>query len=89
MDIKRLPPSLLVALGLGCGPSVNPDDDSAGDASDSRGSTAEASTSACLDVPIETTGDTTTGPCLGQEPTTVGPCLKYDLGGGYGSSESG
>jgi hypothetical protein len=89
MDIKRLPPSLLVALGLaGCGPTVNPDDDSAGDASASEGTTTEASTSACLDVAFtesDTTGGMTTGPCLGQEQTTTGPCLAPEPSTGSGS----
>lgn len=97
MDIKRLPPSILVALGLaGCGPRIEPDDDTAGDASDSQDASGEVSTSACLDVdPTDrtSTGEITTGPCLGQEYTTSGPCLASEVStstGGSGSeSESG
>jgi hypothetical protein len=94
MDIKRLPPSLLVALGLvGCGPTVNPDDDTAGEGSASEGTTGiEASTSACLDVlttESDSTGVFTTGPCLGQELTTTGPCLAPELTTGSESGSEG
>ena len=96
MDIKRLPPSILVALGLaGCGPRIEPDDDTAGDASDSQDASGEVSTSACLDVdPTDrtSTGEITTGPCLGQEYTTSGPCLAPELtttGESGSGSESG
>lgn len=79
MDIKRLPPSILVALGLaGCGPAVDPDDDTAGEAGGTAGtSTGDPTTSACLD--FDSTGVFTTGPCLGQELTTSGPCLGQEL----------
>src|SRR5688572_13102493 len=93
MDIKRLPPSILVALGLaGCGPRIEPDDDTAGDASDSQDASGEVSTSACLDVdPTDrtSTGELTTGPCLGQEYTTSGPCLAPELPTSTGESETG
>ena len=85
MDLKRLPPSLLVALGL------------AATGADAPGCT----TGACLDVAgPETTGslclsapfpETTTGPCLDVGPlgssgsgfetgSTVGPCLDVAPG---------
>lgn len=86
MDLKRLPPSLLVALGLAaCGPSVD-DGSTAGDSGDSQGSTVGP----CLS-PVVSTGDTTgggsVGPCLGMVTTgplldvgaTVGPCLVPPL----------
>ena len=93
MDIKRLPPSILVALGLaGCGPQIDPDDDSAGDAtgssSTSEGSSNDVSTSACLDFDPDSTGGYTTGPCLGQA-TTTGPCLAPEVTTSGSESGSG
>lgn len=84
MDIKRLPPSLLVALGLvGCGPAV--DDGSTGaDSGDAQTSTGESTESVgpCL-TPWGSTHDATSqgsvGPCLGMVGTTVGPCLLPEL----------
>ncbi len=102
MDIKKLPPSILVALGLaGCGPTVSSDDDGAGEGSASASETQEPTTSACLDVDptncLSSTGFTT-GPCLGAPQTTTGPCLSTtgfppettsSSGSGSGSEDSG
>lgn len=60
MNLRKLSPSMLLALGLACG-----DDD--GTSSDTR-------VDACLSPPPETiTGPclSTTGPCLGMLPTTA------------------
>ncbi len=92
MDLKRLPPSLLVALGLtGCGPAV--DDGSTGkDSSGSQTDTSDSSDTVgpCL-TPWESTsgamGTSSVGPCLGMVTTgpildvgsTVGPCLAPPL----------
>ena len=67
MDLKKLPPSLLVALGLGCGPSVP--DDEAGDGSPTSAD-AGPTTTACLIAPE------TVGPCLDGNFTSTGPCLE-------------
>lgn len=65
MDLKRLPPSLLVALGLaGCGPAVD-DGLTGGDSGDSQTSTGGTSG----------TTATTVGPCL-DVGESVGPCLE-------------
>ena len=76
MDLKKLPPSLLVVLGLACartpptvGPCLSqPYDPSAGDEGP------------CLSPPVDDTGDSgTTGeptdPGPGDEPP-IGPCLS-------------
>ena len=89
MDLKRLPPSLLVALGLaGCGPAVD-DGSTAGESGDSRSSTGDSGDTVgpCLSPVIPTgsaTGASSVGPCLGMVTTgpildvgaTVGPCLE-------------
>ena len=73
MILKRVPAPILIALGLGCGPTAGGD---------------EATSSACLSPPYDDDG-TDVGPCLseclGMLPTTdegtttsesdVGPCL--------------
>ncbi len=92
MDVNKLPPSLLVALGLaGCGPSV--ETPPAGTDGMSGGSLEGPMTTACLECPIDTCPDVTTGPCLAEaevsaclEPwtsdvsdaTSLGPCLQPD-----------
>ena len=69
MNLRKLSPTMLLALGLACG------DDKNNDGSDTA-------VDACLSPPIE---ETEAGPCLGMEPTTddtlddgtsVGPCLS-------------
>ena len=67
MDLRRVPVSVLVALGLsGCGPDVD-DKESSGSASASTsGSTTEPTVGPCLSPP---------GTCL----SSTGPCLKFDV----------
>lgn len=72
MDLKRLPPSLLVALGLvGCGPAVDDGTTEGNSGSSSTGGSA-STVGPCLDV-------ITVGPCLVPPSTTVGPCLDATL----------
>ena len=93
MILKRVPTPILLALGLGCGPTANDD----------------ASTSACLSPPYDDDGTEVgpcLSECLGMLPTTdegtttsaesdVGPCLDVSscleppLDTSTGTSESG
>jgi hypothetical protein len=91
MDVNKLPPSLLVALGLvGCGPSVEVPP--AGTDTGTGESLEGPMTTACLECPIDTCDDVTTGPCLAEaevsgclsppqstSDTTTGPCLEPDV----------
>lgn len=84
MDLKKLPPSLLVALGLaGCGPSVD-DDTTEGNAETSTTDASTSSVGPCLSPPGETVGpcldSVTVGPCLEPQTGTVGPCLDVPPG---------
>lgn len=85
MDLKKLPPSILLALGLACGDddksseTVGPCldvDPTASSATDSATSTSGTDTGTptvgpCLDVDPSTTDDT--------GPVTTGPCLEPPL----------
>ena len=79
MDIKRVPPSILVALGLAaCGPRVDTEDDAAESSASQSGSVTETTTGACLSTvgPCLGAPNTSSGPCLGAPQTTTGPCLE-------------
>lgn len=83
MDLKRLPPSLLVALGL-----VATGADSAGCTTGACLDVAgpEATTGPCLDVGVPGTSSGSTGPG-GETGSTVGPCL--DVAPGTTTSQTG
>lgn len=74
MDLRKLPPSMLLTLGLAC--------------SDGKSSDDTSTVNACLSPPEETT-DVATGPCLDVDPTEVatGPCL--DVGPLTGTTDTG
>lgn len=95
MDLGRLPPALLVALGLGCGPAV-PDDGSGSESgSGGEGSTGETSgqtgpgeTSSVTthgttaSTTAVSTSTTTTSPATSEADVETGdPPDKFDLGG--------
>jgi hypothetical protein len=96
MDLKKLPPSMLVLLGLGC-PGVqaclSPPVDSA-EASSSEPITV----SACLSPPLDSTtstsssgsgsgsGESEVGPCLSPPGDTFGTETGSDSGTGTGTS---
>lgn len=65
MDLKKLPPSMLLVLGLAC-------DSGNGD------STSDSSTvGPCLSPPVETSDGTTSATSGGMD-STMGPCLDID-----------
>lgn len=82
MTLRNVPPAILVALGLGCGPST--------------GSDEESSLSACLSPPYDS-GDSLDSGCLSKpeedgevDDGEVGPCLSecLDTTGGFISASS-
>lgn len=68
MDLRKLPPSMLLTLGLACGPGKGSDETTV-DACLTPATTDEPSTGPGSDTDIDT------GPCL-----DVGPCLSEDTG---------
>ncbi|MCR9160919.1 MAG: hypothetical protein ACE37F_10830 [Nannocystaceae bacterium] len=72
MDLKRLPPSMLVALGLAAAPAAP--GCTVSSCLDVAGPEEETSSTG------STEGTSTVGPCLDVDPSTVGPCLGVEPG---------
>jgi hypothetical protein len=78
MNVERLPPSLLLALGLGCGPSGSPDDGGGEGIGTNPATTADTTFGG---------GPFTSSESTENDTTTFSPCL-LDLGGGLGTTGS-
>ena len=85
MDLKRLPPSMLVALGLAAAPAAP--GCTVSSCLDVAGPEGETSSTGMVE------GSSTVGPCLDVDPSTVGPCLDVvpgtSSGGGTDTDGTG
>lgn len=85
MNLRKLPPSMLLTLGLACGDGKSSDETTTVNACLSPIDPTAVETTPCLSTTgMGNTSDVDTGPCL-----DVGPCLSESTGFGTSGSSSG